>query len=125
MPLISDGALDDLLQYVIDNSEDLHLCSDEPTNYTEATSTYTLGDKQSVSLSSQGDMTPNGRKVTVSGFADGDATATGSATHWALVDVTGTELIATGELDDAESLTSGSTFSISAFDIGVTDPDYF
>jgi hypothetical protein len=121
MPFITDNALDDLLQYLIDNAEDLHICSQEPTTYTEAVTTYTLGDKQTITIGAQGNRTPSGRKSTVAAITGGDITATGTATHWAIVDVTGTELLATGVLASPESVTSGNTFSLAAFDIGVPD----
>jgi hypothetical protein len=121
MSFITANALDDLLQYLIDNAEDLHICSQEPTTYAEATSTYTLGDKQAITIGAQGNRTPDGRKSTVAAITGGDITATGTATHWAIVDVTGTELLATGLLASPESVTSGNTFSLAAFDIGVPD----
>jgi hypothetical protein len=121
MPFITDNALDDLLQYLIDNAEDLHICSQEPTTYTEAVTTYTLGDKQTITVGSQGNRTPNGRKSTVTAITGGDITATGTATHWAIVDVTGTELLATGALASSQAVTSGNTFSLAAFDLGVPD----
>lgn len=121
MPFITDNAADAYLQYIIDNAEDLHICSQEPVTYAEATSTYTIGDKQTITVGIQADRSPDGRKSTIAAFVDGDVTVTGTATHWAIVDVTGTELLATGELDSSQSVTSGNTFSIAAFDIGVPD----
>ena len=121
MPFIIDAALDDLLQYLIDNAEDLHVCSQEPVTYTEAITTYTLGDKQTITVGAQADRTPNGRKSAVSAITDGDITGTGTVTHWAIVDVTGTALLATGALSSSQAVTSGNTFSLATFDIGVPD----
>jgi hypothetical protein len=121
MSFITDAALDALLQYITDNAEDLHICSQEPETYAEATGTYTLGDKQTIAVSGPGDRSPDGRKISVSAFSDGDVTATGTATHWAIVDVTGTALLATGALDAPQAVTSGNTFALSQFDIGVAD----
>ena len=46
-----------------------------------ATSTLTLGNKVSgFSIAAPADRTPNGRKVTVAAFSDGNVTATGTVT---------------------------------------------
>ncbi|MGI9309084.1 MAG: hypothetical protein ACR2P6_07470, partial [Gammaproteobacteria bacterium] len=89
--------------------------------YTEAITTYTLGDEQTITIGAQGDRTPNGRESQVAAITAGDVTATGTASHWAIVDVTGTELLATGTLASSQAVTSGNTFSLAAFLIGVPD----
>ena len=118
----TNGSLDSTifdngLQALTDNSEDLHLCSQAPANYTEATSTYTLGDKQAITVSSP-QAGATGREVAVSGITTGgDVTGTGTATHYAIVDVSNTLLLAVGSLSASQAVTSGNTFTLAAFDI--------
>ena len=73
-------------------------------------------------MGAPGDRTGGGRKVTVAQITDGTVTGTGTATHYALVDVSNTRLLATGALTASQSVTSGNTFTLAAFDIGIPDP---
>lgn len=120
MAFIADAAFDAALAIVIDSSH-LYICSQEPTTYAAATSTYDLGSKATPTIGAAGDRTPNGRKVTVSAITDGSVTDSGTATHWALVKATGSLLRATGALSAPQSVTSGNTFTLAAFDIGIAD----
>lgn len=120
MAFIADYALDGLLAKVSEATR-LDICSQEPTTYTEATTTYTLGNKTSISIGSAGDRSPDGRKVTVGAITGGSVTGTDDATHWAISDVSGTRLLATGALSSSQAVYSGNTFTLAAFDIGVPD----
>lgn len=123
MAFLSDNVLDAALDYIDTNAGELHICSQEPANYTEATSTYTLGNKSSPTVSAPTAGDTSGRKVTVSSINDGSVTGTGTATHWALVKTTATtELLAAGSLSSSQSVTSGNTFTLTAFDIEIPDP---
>lgn len=120
MPFISDTALDALLTQVAAATR-LDICSTEPATYTEATSTYTRGNKTSISIGSAADRTPSGRKRTVAAVTGGTVTSTGTVGFWALTQVAGTLLWATGALASSQSVTSGNTWATAAFDIGVAD----
>ena len=120
MAYITDVAFDAALAVVIDSSA-LFICSQEPTTYAQATSTYALGTKASPTLGAAADRTPNGRKTTVSAITDGTVSGTGTATHWALVKATGSLLRATGALSASQAVTSGNTFTLAAFDVGIPD----
>jgi hypothetical protein len=122
MAFLSDNILDSGLSYLETYGDDLHICSQEPATYTEATSTYTLGDEQSISIGSPGDRGGGGRKVTVGAISGGDVTGTDTATHYAIVYVSGTELLVTGALSSSQAVTSGNTFDAAEFDIGIPDP---
>jgi len=119
MSFIHDDALDAALG-VIDDATALHICSAEPSTYAEATSTYDLGDKSSPSFTGPVNGDTSGRKITVDAITDGSVTATDTATHWALVD--GTRLLAAGSLSSSQAVTSGNTFTLTAFDIEFPDP---
>ena len=120
MPFIADAALDAGLAVVAD-SDALYICSQEPTTFAEASSTYALGTKATPSIGAAGDRSPNGRKRTVAAITDGTVTATGTATHWALTKASGSLLRATGPLTASQVVTSGNTFTLAAFDVGIPD----
>lgn len=120
MAFIADYIFDLALSEFDTATTTLYICSQEPTTYAEASSTYALGNKTSLSIGAPGDRTPNGRKVTVASFTDGSVTATNTATHWAITK-SGTTLMATGSLSAGQAVTSGNTFTLAAFDIGIPD----
>ena len=118
--------------YVLDNgltaldtqANRLDICHTLPTTYTEATSTYTVGNKTSLSVGSPADASPNGRKVTVAQITDGSVTATSTGTsddaqYWAITDTVNSRLLAAGSLSAAQMVTSGNTFTLAAFDIRI------
>jgi hypothetical protein len=96
--------------------------SQEETTYTNANSTYALGNSTSLSINAPADRTGGGRKVTVAAISDGSITATGTATHYAIVDTTNSRLLATAALTASQSVTNGNTFTLATFDIGIPDP---
>jgi hypothetical protein len=96
--------------------------SQEATTYTNANSTYALGNSTSLSINAPADRTGGGRKVTVAAISDGSITATGTATHYAIVDTTNSRLLATAALTASQSVTNGNTFTLATFDIGIPDP---
>jgi hypothetical protein len=121
MAFLNDDVLDGALDVLIDaTSKVLHICSQEPTTYTEASSTYTLGNKSSPTVGTKANGDVSGRKCTISAITDGSVTGTGTATHWALVD--GTRLLATEALSSSQSVTSGNDFTLTAIDIEFPDP---
>lgn len=122
MAFIHDDALDALLGAIKDHIETLHICSAEPGTYTEATDTYDLGNKASPTSQAIADRTGGGREFEVDAISDGSVTATGTAANWALVDDTSTKLLAAGALSSSQGVTSGNTFTLTAFTIGVPDP---
>lgn len=122
MPYINDTELDALLNSIQSNVGSLHICSQEPVDYTEATSTYTLGNKSSPSVATPTNRTPNGREIVVSAITDGSVTATGTASHWALCkDTATTRLLAAGALSSSQGVTNGNTFTLTQFAVGVPD----
>lgn len=100
----------------------LDICSQEPTTYTEATTTYTLGNKTPLSIGAPTDNSPSGRKVVVAAITDGSVTGTGTATHWSIVDTSNSRLLATGSLAASQAVTNGNTFTLGAFDLFKLDP---
>jgi hypothetical protein len=121
MPVIADYYLDLTLAGIAAGSLRLDLCTQEPTTFAEATATYTKANKTGISVGAPADRAPNGRKVTVAAISAGTVTGTGTVTHWAITDTTNSRLVAANALSASQALTSGNTFSLAAFDIGLPD----
>jgi hypothetical protein len=121
MAFISDYVFDLALAYIDTGANRLDICSQEPVTYTQAVTTYTLGNKTGISVGAPTDRTPTGRKVVVAAITDGSVTGTATATHWAICDTGNSRLIATGQLSASQAVTSGNTFTLAAFDIGIAD----
>ncbi|WP_406646890.1 hypothetical protein QEZ52_00365 [Aliisedimentitalea scapharcae] len=119
MAYLNDSVLDNGLAWIQTNGTRIDICSQEPTTYTEATSTHTLGN-DTVSVVAPADYAPDGRKVTVSAVSEASVTATGDASHWAITDGSSV-LIATGSLSATLGVTSGNQFNLAAFDIVIRD----
>ena len=123
MTFLTDNALDSGLSYLTTNGSRMDICSQEPANYTEATSTYTLGNKTSVTTGSPTNGDTSGRKVTIAAVTGGSVTGTGTASHWAYTKTTATtELLAANSLASSQAVTSGNTWSMAAVDIESPDP---
>ena len=122
MSTIADRVLDSGLETLTNEANRVDVCSQEPTTYAEATSTYTLGNTTTVTISSPADRSGGGRKVTLSAISDGSVSGTGTATHYSISDTTNSRLLVTGSLTASQSVTSGNTFSLEALDVGIPDP---
>lgn len=119
MAFIRDAAFDAALGDVNDGTR-IDICSQEPTTYAAATTTYTLGNKAGLTVGSPEAGDTDGRKVVVPAITDGSVTGTGTATHWALTNGSDT-LYATGSLASSQAVTSGNTFTLGAIDITIRD----
>jgi len=122
MASLSNNVFDSGLNYIDTNTSALHICSQEPTTYTEAITTYTLGNKATPTVSAPADRAGGGREVTISAITDGSVTGDGTATHYALVYAGGTELLAAGALSSSQTVTNGNTFTLTEFAVGIPDP---
>lgn len=122
MPFLNDRVFDNGLTVLDTEANKILITSQEATTYTEANATYALGNSTSLSISAPSDRTGGGRKVTVSAVTDGTVTSNGTATHYAIVDTVNSRLLATSSLTTSQVVTSGNTFSLSSFDIGIPDP---
>jgi len=123
MASIADYVLDAALSKLDTEANRVDICSSEPTTYTAATSTNTLGNSTSISISAPTDGDTSGRKVTLSAISGASVTGTGTASHFAITDTTNSRLLATGALSGGgQQVTSGNTFSLTAVDIEIPDP---
>ena len=119
MAFIADRVLDLGLNILSTEANRLDICSSEPADFTAATTTASLGNKTSLSVGNPEARTPDGRKVTVALITDGTVDGTGTATHYAIVDTVNSRLLATGSLSASQVVTSGNTFTLAPFDIGI------
>jgi hypothetical protein len=122
MASLGDRVFDNGLTVLDTEVSHLYITSAEATTYTQAATTYALGVKATPTVSAPADRTGGGREVTVSAITDGSVTASGTATHYALVDQTNSRLLAVGALTASQGVTSGNQFTLSSFKIGIPDP---
>jgi hypothetical protein len=119
---LNDLVLDNGLAYIVSHGTRIDICSQQPATYTEATSTYTLGNKTGLTCTGPADHT-SGRKATVPAITDGSVTGTGTASHWGLSKTTATTaLLAAQSLSASQAVTNGNTFSLDAIIIAIPDP---
>ena len=120
MATLANSVLDDGLSTLTTNGTRIDICTAEPTSYAEATSTYTLG-TSSITTGSPADRSAGGREVSVGAVTDASVTGTGIAAFYAITNGSDT-LYATGGLSTSQSVTTGNTFSLGSFTIGIPDP---
>lgn len=121
MPFINDEVLDQGLDYADTNGTRLDICyTQEPVDYTEATSTYSCGNKTGLNTGITEDGDVDGRKVVIPSIADGSVTASETAGWWALTDGSAV-LIAAGALSATQAVTSGNVFTLNETSITKRD----
>lgn len=125
MAFLNDNILDNGLAALKAAADKIYICSQEPATYTQATSTYALGNKDTgaagnVYTGAIAAGSPSGRKLTsvaVAGGAPGSVTATGTATHSAVVSSAQSRLEVAQALSASQSVTNGNTFTLTAQDV--------
>ena len=122
MATIDNRVFDNGLTVLDTEANKILITSQEATTFTEANATYALGDSTSLSFGAPQDRSGGGREVVAAAITDGSVTGTGTATHYAIVDTTNSRLLATSTLTPSQSVTTGNTFSLSSFSIGIPDP---
>jgi len=122
MATLNNRVFDNGLTVLDTEANKVLVTSQEASTYAEANSTYALGNSTSLSIGAPADRSGGGRKVAVAAITDGSVSATGTATHYALVDTNNSRLLATGTLTASQAVTSGNTFTLATFDIGIPDP---
>ena len=119
MAYLNDEVFDQGLDYADTNGTRVDITSTEATTYTEATSTYTLGNDTVNTGATQNGAT-DGRRVIVPAISAGSVTGTGTAAYWALTDGSAI-LVATGDLSSSQAVTSGNTFTLDAISLTIRD----
>lgn len=121
--LVADAVLDGALSVIQSNATQISVCATQPTNYTQATSTYMLALYSSMTsgkYTGPADGDTNGRKLTVQQQSTISITNSGTAAHVALCAASTTLYYVT--TCTTQALTSGNTVTIPAWDIEIADP---
>lgn len=116
--ILGDRVLQAGLAALAAETDKIFVCSAIPTTYTEASSTFALGNKNWGAGNAFGGpaaASPNGRKVTSVAIADGAITASGTVFCWAAVDSATSRLLATGALSGGMAVTNGWIFTLESF----------
>lgn len=122
MATLDNRVFDNGLTVLDTEANKLLITSQEAASFTEANATYALGDTTSLSIAAPSDRTGGGREVVAAAISDGSVTGNGTATHYAVVDTVNSRLLATGSLTASQVVSSGNTFSLGSFTIGIPDP---
>lgn len=121
MPFLNDNTLDNGLAALKAAADRIYICSAEPATFTAATSTNALGNKTlsagAVFPAAIAAGSPSGRKLTTVAVTDGNVTATGTASHWAVVTNGSSRLEVAQALSASQSVTNGNQFSLAAADV--------
>lgn len=124
---LNDNVLDNGLDYIDASNRTapiLHICNAQPTTYTEAVTTFNLGNKTNYATTTGvEDHATSGRQITIDAITDGSVTGTDTATHWAITATDGSNhLIAAQSLSSSQAVTSGNTFTLDEIIIQIPDP---
>jgi hypothetical protein len=122
MATLSDRVFDNGLSVLDTEANKILITSSQPTTYTEANSTYALGNSTTLSISAPQDRIGGGREVVIAALTDGSITASGTATHFAIVDTVNSRLLATGSLSNPRAVVAGNSFTLNTTTIGIPDP---
>jgi hypothetical protein len=126
MAFLGNNVFDQGLSYLQTNGSRLDICTTEPTTYGQATgynddaTQFSCG-QATITRSTPADRGGGGREITISGITSAAIYADGTGAYWAITDGSA-ELLATGSLAAGQVLTSGNTFDLSSFAIGIPDP---
>jgi hypothetical protein len=115
--LVFDGALD-----VIATCVRVDACTTEPTTYTEATSTYTVGNYTLTAGAGGGDWTiangdTSGRKITLGAQSGNNGTGTGAADYLAFTRTSGGNVLVAVIDGDGDTINNGSPWTLAAVDV--------
>lgn len=128
MAYLNPLVLDNGLSIIAGADRRLDICRTEPTTYTQATATYTLGNKTGLTIAAPSALaSPVGRKVSVPAITDGAVTTSSTGTtddaeFWAVSDPLNSRLLAAGLLSAPDLVTAGDGFTLTGFDIGIPLP---
>ena len=116
MAYLNDRVLDLGLNVLTTEANALHICSAAPSTYAQATGSLSLGVITTPTVPAPAAGTPDGRAVIIAPIATstGTVTATGTVTHYALVDTTGERLLAVADIDNPQVMTQNNNWGNTA-----------
>ena len=121
MAFLGDRVFDSGLTTLDTEANAVHITSSEVTAHGSLAGA-TLGNTTSITIGAPADRSGGGREVTVSAISGASVTGTGTASHYAIVDSTNSRILVAGALSASQSVTSGNTFSLASFTVGIPDP---
>ena len=123
MATIGDRVFDNGLGVLNSECNMLTLCTQEPTTYTEARTTYKIADKISPTIATPSDRIGGGREAIIAAITTGgQVTSNGTATHFALIDTANNRLLVVGSLSSSIVLVTSDNFTLDEFTVGIPDP---
>jgi len=122
MASISDDVFDNGLSQLNAIGDRVDICSSIPTTYAEAITTYSLGNKTAYVPAAPSDRGGGGREVICPSISDGSVTGDGTAAFFSLVDTGTTALMIAGALSASQAVTTGNTFTLTSWTVGIPDP---
>lgn len=121
MTTVNNLARDAALNWVRTNGTRFDICTSEPTTYANAVGTASVGNAAvAIPAPVAGGAGDAFRKVVIPNIIGGSVTGNGAAAFWALTNGTDT-LVATGSLDDSQTVVNGNSFNLASFDFVVGD----
>lgn len=121
----NDNVMDLGLNWLKANAKKICCCSQTPTTYAEAVSTYKLAytNISGADFTGPADGDASGRKLTVGQKLAVPVSTTGSSEVFALVDTSGSgSLLYVTNVSGVQTLTAGNTMTFNAWDIELADP---
>lgn len=122
MGALHNDVFDSGLNAIDNNTEKLYILSADPGLTWANISSYALGNKATPAIAAPSDRSGGGREVVISAITDGTVTGTGTATHFALTDDSAEKILVSGALGSSQGVTSGNTFTLTQFAVGIPDP---
>jgi hypothetical protein len=122
MPTLNNRVFDNGLTVLDTEANKITITSQEASTYAEGNATFALGSSTSLSIAAPSDRSAGGREVVVAEVTGGSVAVDGTATHYAILDTVNSRLLATGNLTESQVVSSGNTFTLGSFTIGIPDP---
>lgn len=120
--LVHDDVLDAALGILRSNATKMVACSAEPASYSAASGSLKLAEvAMSTADFTIGDGLTSGRRVVVAEKSGVAVTASGTASHVALLDTANSRLLYVTTCT-AQSLTEGQTVTFGSWDVEIADP---
>ncbi len=102
--------------------ENLYILKADPGLVWANIATHGLGLKATPEISAPSDKDGGGREVTIAGITDGDVTATGEASYFALTDDSANKILASAPLGTTQEVTINNKFTLTELKVGIPGP---
>jgi hypothetical protein len=121
MSFISDEIFDQGLDYLDTNGVRVDICSQEPSTYAQATSTFSLGNATVNTEATTNAASGTGRRVTIPAVNGATVTTSGIVNFVAVTD-NSSKLLVVRQIQTGVPVSANGTFNVGAFDVILRDP---